>query len=604
MKSKESWFSRLSLRYKWVIAIYAALLPVLLVCAAFLYHQSYVTTQTEEANLRERATQNACREIAALQNDLLDIATYFAINAQIKNVLATSAYNAPQSPLFWYQETPMTFVEDIFAIKSHMKTLALYPENGFSPYIISGDLSVCNTDFASVRALDTYLQAIDAKGDVLWTRVRATKDGLFLQTRNEKIIAYRELFDLSKRNRLAFLVIGMDAQDYTKICQGLLQGEIEGAVVLSAEGEELARAGTIPDNLLATVHDRRPPRAVWSKDINDTFSDDTYDVYTSINGETGVQVCYFSSRQTWIAQAREALFAPMLLMVVLIVAAIPLSTFLAQFTLRSTRALYAGMEKFEGGDFNYQVPVETADEMGALTEAFNRMVINIRDLVDNNYILALREKESELDALQTQINPHFLYNALDCLYWQAVNEGQEDLGENILALSQMFRQLLSQGQSTITVRQEIELIQSYLTIQKMRFGDKLSYSLDISPDVLVCRMPKLTLQPFVENAVVHGLESRINGGELRIIGRLSEGNLHFVIADNGAGMSQQDADALLTSDDTTRTSGQIGHFAIRNIQQRLALRYQNRFSLQISSEIDQGTRVEVSFPTDEGYDKQ
>lgn len=599
MKALKTWFSKLSLRHKWAFAIYGAVIPLLLVCTVFLYYQSYISTRQEESRLRERIAQNSCREIASLQADLLDMATYFAVNSQIKAVLATPKQNTPQDSLFWYRQTPMTFVEDIFAIKSHMKTLTLYPENGFRPYNISGDLSVCNDDFDAVRTLDTYSKAVAAQGDVLWTRTAASSDGLFLQSRNEKIIAYRELFDLSKKNRLAFLVIGMDAQEYTKICQSMLQTDIEGSVVLSAEGEELARAGTVPDSLLETARKHQPVRSVWNKDTNGSFSDNTYDVYTSSNGDTGVQVCYFSSRASWISQARQTLFVPMLLMAVLIVVAIPLSTFMARFTLRSTQALYEGIGRFEDGDFNYQVPVETQDEMGALTQAFNRMVINIRDLVDNNYILALREKESELDALQTQINPHFLYNALDCLYWQAVNENQEELGENILALSQMFRQLLSQGQSTITVGQEAELIQSYLKIQKMRFGDKLRYSVDLALDILNCPMPKLTLQPFVENAVVHGLEGLIDGGEINLKGWREENMLHFVINDNGSGMTQEEADNLLAEGEQDNQSGHIGRFAIRNIKQRLTLRYHSNYSLNITSSVGQGTCVEVSFPTDE-----
>ena len=135
------------------------------------------------------------------------------------------------------------------------------------------------------------------------------------------------------------------------------------------------------------------------------------------------------------------------------------------------------------------------------------MVEDIRTLIDENYVITLREKESELAALQAQINPHFLYNTLNSLYWKAMEEGNGEIAESILALSQLFRLVLNQRKKEVTAGQEIELISRYLQIQKVRFSKRLHYEIVMEESVKKAIIPKLIIQPFEENAIVHGFEN-------------------------------------------------------------------------------------------------
>lgn len=211
--------------------------------------------------------------------------------------------------------------------------------------------------------------------------------------------------------------------------------------------------------------------------------------------------------------------------------------------------------------------------------------------------MALREKQSELDALEAQINPHFLYNVLDSLYWRATDDDNEKIAEDILALSKLFRILLSKGRSQIPVAQEIELISSYLQIQKMRFKKRLEYEINVEPEILEERISKLTIQPFVENAVVHGLENREKGGTVKVTGRSEGKYMRFLVEDDGSGMSQEETDRILHGEDMKNyASSRIGGYAIYNIRQRLILQYGEDFSLTIKSGIDRGTRVDIFIP--------
>ncbi|MDD2992647.1 MAG: histidine kinase [Pygmaiobacter sp.] len=595
MKKLRCWFSRLKLRYKLILAIYTVLFPVLIVCAAVLYWLDYTNTMRENTRLYERFTQNICTEIGYLQADVVDIATYFAVNSEVKTLLEASAAQPPQSALFWYEETPVAFLQNILAIKSHIKTLILYPENGFAPFYISRDASVHDTNLANLREQPLYRAASEARGDIVWARV-AADSGFYLKNKGDKIVASRELYDLAKRRPLGFLVLGMDAGEYVRICQRSLQEPNEGIVVLSGQGDEFVTVGQISEEARAAIRDPAT-QAQLAKNGSTSLSAGGDYLFCCASKDTGVQVYYCSPRQNWVRSARGTLVLPLVLALVLMLASIPLSAALARVTLRGPRALCDSMAKFRQGDFTQRVPVTTQDEIGVLSAAFNKMVCDIRELIDKTYVLQLKEREIELDVLQAQINPHFLYNVLDSLYWQAETAGNEELSENILALSRMFRLLLNQGASKSTVGQEVALINCYLQIQKMRFGGRLHYTVTVDPALLDCPLPKLTLQPFVENAVVHGVEQSEQGGSIWLTGQPDGAQMRFVVGDDGVGMAQTVADALLNADAPPKAgSAAIGHYAICNIRQRLELEYPGRYTLRLHSEIGCGTRVELALP--------
>lgn len=237
------------------------------------------------------------------------------------------------------------------------------------------------------------------------------------------------------------------------------------------------------------------------------------------------------------------------------------------------------------------------DEVGEASACFNEMVDDMKRLIDKNYVMALKEKESELDVLQAQINPHFLYNALDSLYWQTLEHGDEKTAEDIMALSDLFRLVLNRGEGIVTVDNEMNLLKRYLHIQKMRFGKRLNYRIEVEETLLSEKLPKLILQPFVENAIVHGFEKGGDSYELTILGKRDGSDMVFYIKDTGVGMSREQVKAIWKQEDTRQYAGQrIGRYAIKNVKERLELKYQDRFLLEIESEEGKGTTVMLRLP--------
>lgn len=592
------WISQMGLRNKIVLCIYAVMFPVLIASVVYIMANNYDAVYKDATVRHVRATQSVVDEITYLQQDMVDIMTYFSVNTHIRNVLMSDPERLKDVSLFWQSETPIEFMKDVLAIKTQLRTVILYPENGLTPFYVSSDGSVHDTNLAKVRELPMYVQAVQSRGDIVWTLISAQERGFYLRNRTDKIVASRVIFDLSKRRKLGFLAISMDADTFRRILSNQLLSPGEGIIVLSPSGEVLFEAGQWKGEVAgALMGDGVALEMAESPEAYHCVGDS----YVFVNHEatTGITVCYLSPRAEWDARIWSGLQLPLLMALALLVCTWPLSAIVSRALSRSTKELSAAMQKFRQGDFAQQVKIRSGDEIGQMSLAFNQMATDVRELIDKNYVMALRERESELDALQAQINPHFLYNVMDSLYWQAEESGENTLAEDILALSQLFRLLLSQGQSEIPVASEVALIGYYLQIQKMRFLSRLSYEIDVEESMMEYRLPKLTLQPFVENAIVHGLEKSVDGGFVKIHGRLEGEKMIFSIQDNGVGMRQEDADRMLRADESGNYArARIGHYAISNIKERLALRYGESAKLDIRSDPSVGTTVWVTLPAE------
>jgi two-component system sensor histidine kinase YesM len=545
---------------------------MLIVSAVFSYYQGRNSLMEENARRYQATVQAINDSISYFEQDLTDILTYFTVDDGIIRVLSGAV--SSDDRLFWESSAPMQFIRSILAIKSQITTLALYPENGLAPFYVSRDASVPLLDIEEVRRLDIYREAIDAQGDVVWGREDMGQEGgLFSYNKTDKILLCREIFDLSKKKRLGFMFLSVHVEQYERICENALLDEEDSVIVL---GEDSAQ--------VVATREAEPS------------SEENY-VFTAEHEEGGRKILYYSPKQAWEERASRSLVAPAILGVVFLLGIWPLSMLASRIISQPLSRLYSSMNRFKEGDFEHRIVIDGKDEIAELAGTFNTMVRDLKELINRNYVMVLHERESELNALQAQINPHFLYNTLDSLYWQAVDVGQDKLAEDILALSGLFRLLLSSGQSEISVERELSIVSHYLTIQKMRFSKKLETRIDVSEELLAMPILKLVLQPFVENAIVHGLERQDAQGTLTVTGRLEGDMMRFTIEDNGAGMTGEQLSRVLSPEEDARYANQrIGHYAIRNVKERLGLRYDGRFGLDIESAEGEGTKVTLKIP--------
>ncbi|WP_341279656.1 sensor histidine kinase [Paenibacillus sp. FSL H8-0537] len=259
------------------------------------------------------------------------------------------------------------------------------------------------------------------------------------------------------------------------------------------------------------------------------------------------------------------------------------------------------MKKVKTQTFQTIPHEEARDEIGQLTVEFNQMMGTIKNLINEVYIadiqkkdLELKQQQAQLHALHSQINPHFLFNALESVRMRSVIKGERETAKIIHHMSQMFRQSISWSRKHVLVREELELIDSFLEIQQYRFGGKLDYSIVADPSALNRRIPKMVILPFVENASIHGIESSPDKGIITISVTERENQLYIRLYDNGIGMSQAKLDELFHYLEENDDIGE--RVGMKNAYYRLKLCYQDRFDFSIHASEGMGTHIEIVLP--------
>ena len=247
--------------------------------------------------------------------------------------------------------------------------------------------------------------------------------------------------------------------------------------------------------------------------------------------------------------------------------------------------------RLAGGELSARAEMTDVAELRELTESVNVMANRLQELILQNRREQENLKKAEMRTLQAQINPHFLYNTLDTILWQAEDENSAEVIRLTRALSDFFRISLSSGRDWITVEEELRHLSGYLAIQKTRYRDVLNYEIDVAPEILPCPMLKLLLQPLVENAIYHGIKEQRGGGTITVTGRLCGAFLSFSVRDTGGGMPPERLAAVRKSleEGTEMPHGREfpGHtgsgFGLFNVDQRIRLYYGQETGLEIES---------------------
>jgi two-component system sensor histidine kinase YesM len=274
----------------------------------------------------------------------------------------------------------------------------------------------------------------------------------------------------------------------------------------------------------------------------------------------------------------------------------PLSWSISALFLKPLKKILKSMREVQAGDFDQRVDVKLRDEIGQLAMGYNVMVAKTRDLIQDVYKSELSKKESELRLLQSQINPHFLYNTLNSITWMSVREGAPKTADMVEKLSDFFRHSLSQGADVISLKQELAIVENYLYLSKIRFADKLTYSIEADETAAELRIPKLIVQPIVENAVVHGIEPIDDPGFIHVRVERSDDGLLIEVTDNGIGMlpgKLEELRAFVQSAQPEKKADESGHFALRNVRERLRNHFGADAEMELSSRRGFGTTVKI-----------
>ncbi len=538
-----------------------------------------------------------------------DIDAYIDYMENISSVIAKSSdvsrylfdENQTQEQYAEERERILTQFHTIMESRSDIYNIAIVADNG--KYIVNSGTDKL-TEYIDIKSLDWYQKTMQASGAIV---VSSSHVQNAIQSSYQWVITLsRALVNNQTGKKEGLFFVDLNYSAISNLCNSNHIGNKGYIFLVDANGNVIyhPKQQLLYGGLLTEKIDD-----VMRCDSDYFFTDQGAQrrLYTISRSEktgwyaVGVAYSFELLKNTKQAQAMYLLVAAGLLLGVLV-----LSNRLSQDLTRPIRQLRDCMSTVEEGNFEASVDIAVANEIGSLSRSFNMMTDRIRALIEQNRYEQEQKRKSELRALQSQINPHFLYNTLDSIIWMAEDEKNEEVVVMTAALARLLRQSISNEQEQVTVAQEIDYVRSYLTIQKMRYKDKLEYEIEASSEVLPVSIVKFTLQPLVENAIYHGIKYKETKGKVRVRGFVEENKAFLAVEDDGAGMDEQQMRKILDEAGKEqaahiRTGRGVG---VSNVLKRLRLYYGEEYGISYTSKIGVGTCALVSIPLSGGKNEK
>ena len=414
---------------------------------------------------------------------------------------------------------------------------------------------------------------------------------------------YRWVISLSRAVELTsgtstaqgILLVDISYSSLEQLFDGVTAGKGGYVYLISSDGEllyhpkmQLIDSGRMQENNVA---------AAAYKDGNHMEEFDGSSRFVTIKsiGYTGWKVVGVTPENVvTLNTIKTRLFIVFIIALILFILAL-INSYISSRITNPIKELEKSVGILEEGNLDVPVYAGGSYEIQHLGKSIGDMAAQIRLLMKDIVTEHEAKRKQEFDTLQSQINPHFLYNTLDIIVWMIENEQKAEAVKAVTALARFFRISLSKGKSIITVRDELEHVRNYLMIQHMRFKNKFTYEIQAEDGVLELASLKLMLQPLVENAIYHGMEFMDGDGEILLKVWKEEGDLYFSVIDNGLGMTEEQVGNLFTGAshvDSKRGSG-IG---VKNVNERIKLYFGDKYGLSIESEPDEGTTVKIHLP--------
>ena len=333
----------------------------------------------------------------------------------------------------------------------------------------------------------------------------------------------------------------------------------------------------------------------------ETFEGEDRMVAVKTVGYTGWKIVSVMPMEKFLGDFSRTRTMAVMIIIVAILVMIFANQFVAVRVAKPLRNLEDSLTGI-GMDREPQIYIGGPPEIQHLGETIRSMVEQLRQLTDDIVREQEEKRKSELDALQSQINPHFLYNTLDSIMWMIEAEKYDDAISMVQALSRLFRISLSKGKNIITVGEELQHAKNYLDIQKYRYKNKFTSYVEIEEGIEKYKTIKLIIQPLIENAIYYGMEYMDGDGEIYVRAYTKEEDLFIEVEDNGLGMQKAQVESLLT--DGTRIRSKGSGIGIRNVHQRIQLYFGTEYGLEILSEPDEGTMVRIHLPKTENVEEK
>jgi two-component system, sensor histidine kinase YesM len=437
-----------------------------------------------------------------------------------------------------------------------------------------------------------------SEGEIVWINTRQEKIKILSGEFDKHYFSLgRKLIDFNTLKELGLITIDIDESMLEKSYKNLMSGESGQVFICNREGVIVSH----PDKgkIGKSIKNEMYAGEILSSQSSSghiSFKDNHVEqiaIYSTCN-VNGWKIVKITPYRYLYKEIEEIQWNLIVAGIVYIIITLCLALYLAVRSTEPIIRLMKVMKKAENGNLDVQINMKRKDEIGQLGTSFNNMISEMKMLIDRLVEEERLKKEIELEALHAQINPHFLYNTLNTIKWMAKIQGAKGVSSAITALIKLLRVSINLGKDMILFRDEIEYVENYLVIQKLRFNERVTIEYEIAEECLLCTIPKLILQPIVENSLIYGLEEEEPKQlHIRIKAYKAVDRLMIEVSDNGPGIKPEVARNIFKSEKDVNKFSTVG---LNNIYQRIKLYFGDAYGIHIVSEENAGTNIIVELP--------
>ncbi|MEK4158261.1 MULTISPECIES: sensor histidine kinase [Paenibacillus] len=572
--------------------------PLLLVTIFAMGWNSYqISSQQVVEKMKQsqdHLTRKTAEQIDEMVRGMISFSNTLFLDESVQRLLVSSEAQKERNSVF-------KTVTNLMVAGNSIQSLILYSledqNNGAEPFAANQAGLTTGMKFSNFIQTSYYKEAVEAAGSPTFGLSRPT-DGIFVGDHYHKIVLSRIIKNVYTLKPAGLAVIGVDA------------GKI-GSQYLDNSEDDVDMFVVDRDGLIITASNRSwigkrdldlpyfadsDPKLSLKERLESTADHKQWIVSHLQSETTGWYVVVVHSKRQLVKELGQISQVTVTIAFLCLAVSLMVTWLAAASITKPLKKLSRSMRRLQTGDFTQRVFFEGNDEIGLLGHGYNLMVQRIKSLINDVYASKLKQQEAELKTLQAQIRPHFLYNTLNTICWEAEKKGDKEIADMVYSLSQVFRLSLNDGRDTFTLEQEVELVTNYLFLQKNRFRERFEFEIALDESIKDFTVPKLLLQPLAENAVIHGIEPLAGSGLISIRAFRKDRTIVLEVQDNGVGITPERLQELhqrlargSSISEEEENAGRSG-FALSNVQERLALFFAGA-SLQVESVEGAGTRI-------------
>ncbi|AIQ31579.1 hypothetical protein P40081_28115 [Paenibacillus sp. FSL P4-0081] len=571
------------------IGIQLSMLVAVVVIVVFL---NLIMNYTKAAEVVGKKNSNFLAQMISQINQ-----TISSNSNQLKRILEKTAYNRTIVQAYLNETDPLVKYERYSELTDYMSDMMSMKEGILDIALFGTDGTQINLN-GDINNLAPFISEVPEKRLYYYSGVQNIVIGGL--NRSTFIIGcpIYSITNFERKDRIGTLMIVVEANALLGSPHKL--AEIEGARLYA-----LDRTGQLFSSNVETVKPGSPySQAVMKDEEEDSFMQEG--MIQDLEGK----LIFILPKKELLSGIEEILGRSFLILILSILLLILPFYLVVNNILRPLKKLMNFMSNFKLGllhNLSKRIHLQGYAEISIMANQFNRMLDEIDELtnslLESNtklYTAELVKKQAELSFLQSQINPHFLYNTLESIKGMAVEQGSEQIFHMVKSLAYVFRYSIKAA-DIIPLQEEITLVQSHIYIQQIRFVNRLTVTYQIEDSILTCQVPKMILQPLVENAIFHGIEPKMGKGHLIITGMASEGQLILAIRDNGVGIGRDKLMELQTGLTARQEAKQARAIGLVNVNNRIKMRYGENYGIIIKSEWGTGTEVVIRLPYKEDF---